>query len=106
MSFDLSTGKSPPPSAGSAKTNRLFNKVHTFTFHFSSLTFDFRFLGVNFLLWVSKWGSGLLKIVLEAQKSVGWYHDESDSGPRVDRVAKNVGLATVVSDFLSANAIH
>ncbi|CAB4262816.1 unnamed protein product [Prunus armeniaca] len=37
---------------------------------------------------------GLSKIVLEAQKSVGWYHDESDSGSRVDRVAKNVGLAT------------
>lgn len=24
--------------------------------------------------------SGLSQIVLEAQKSVGWYHDESDSG--------------------------
>ncbi|XP_057417643.1 uncharacterized protein LOC130711887 [Lotus japonicus] len=25
---------------------------------------------------------GLSQIVLEAQKSVGWYHDESDSGVR------------------------
>ncbi|XP_030973559.1 uncharacterized protein LOC115993733 isoform X1 [Quercus lobata] len=30
---------------------------------------------------------GLSQIVLEAQKSVGWYHDESDSGVREDRVA-------------------
>ncbi|KAK4586952.1 hypothetical protein RGQ29_023905 [Quercus rubra] len=30
---------------------------------------------------------GLSQIVLEAQKSVGWYHDESDSGLRDDRVA-------------------
>ncbi|KAK7860329.1 uncharacterized protein LOC112014234 [Quercus suber] len=30
---------------------------------------------------------GLSQIVLEAQKSVGWYHDESDSGLREDRVA-------------------
>ncbi|KAI4317674.1 hypothetical protein L6164_025524 [Bauhinia variegata] len=26
---------------------------------------------------------GLSQIVMEAQKSVGWYHDESDSGIRV-----------------------
>ncbi|KAM1495145.1 hypothetical protein ACFXTI_029411 [Malus domestica] len=37
---------------------------------------------------------GIPQIVLEAQKSVGWYHDESDSGARYDRAAKNVGLAT------------
>ncbi|XP_075653142.1 uncharacterized protein LOC142623588 [Castanea sativa] len=30
---------------------------------------------------------GLSQIVLEAQKSVGWYHDESDSGFSQDRVA-------------------
>ncbi|KAF3951162.1 hypothetical protein CMV_023156 [Castanea mollissima] len=30
---------------------------------------------------------GLSQIVLEAQKSVGWYHDESDSGFPQDRVA-------------------
>lgn len=39
-------------------------------------------------------GSGLSQIVLEAQKTVGWYHDESDSGTREDRVAKKVGSAT------------
>lgn len=32
--------------------------------------------------------SGLSQIVLEAQKSVGWYHDEADSGVRDDRVGK------------------
>ncbi|CAN6726372.1 unnamed protein product [Malus baccata var. baccata] len=37
---------------------------------------------------------GISQIVLEAQKSVGWYHDESDSGARYDRATKNVGLAT------------
>ncbi|KAK9933624.1 hypothetical protein M0R45_020812 [Rubus argutus] len=37
---------------------------------------------------------GLSQIVLEAQKTVGWYHDESDSGAREDRVAKKVGSAT------------
>ncbi|XP_009369076.2 uncharacterized protein LOC103958534 [Pyrus x bretschneideri] len=37
---------------------------------------------------------GISQIVLEAQKSVGWYHDESDSGARDYRAAKNVGLAT------------
>ncbi|CAN6548130.1 unnamed protein product [Malus baccata var. baccata] len=36
---------------------------------------------------------GISQIVLEAQKSVGWYHDESDSGARAYRAAKNVGLA-------------
>ncbi|KAG2727307.1 hypothetical protein I3843_01G146800 [Carya illinoinensis] len=28
---------------------------------------------------------GLSQIVLEAQKSVGWYHDESDSGVQEER---------------------
>ncbi|XP_030465796.1 uncharacterized protein LOC115684969 [Syzygium oleosum] len=28
---------------------------------------------------------GLSQIVYEAQKSVGWFHDESDSGAREDR---------------------
>ncbi|KAH7522447.1 hypothetical protein FEM48_Zijuj07G0139300 [Ziziphus jujuba var. spinosa] len=32
--------------------------------------------------------SGISQIVLEAQKSVGWYHDESDSGIRDVRVGK------------------
>ncbi|XP_015888339.1 uncharacterized protein LOC107423315 [Ziziphus jujuba] len=31
---------------------------------------------------------GISQIVLEAQKSVGWYHDESDSGIRDVRVGK------------------
>ncbi|KAF3457285.1 hypothetical protein FNV43_RR01942 [Rhamnella rubrinervis] len=31
---------------------------------------------------------GLSQIVMEAQRSVGWYHDESDSGIRDDRVGK------------------
>lgn len=44
-----------------------------------------RFVLGGFLL--SILGSGLSQIVLEAQKSVGWYHDESDSGFRQDRVA-------------------
>ncbi|KAL6185908.1 hypothetical protein ACLB2K_042030 [Fragaria x ananassa] len=33
---------------------------------------------------------GLSQIVLEAQRTVGWYHDESDSGVREDRVGKKV----------------
>ncbi|KAB1214126.1 hypothetical protein CJ030_MR5G027259 [Morella rubra] len=33
---------------------------------------------------------GLSQIVIEAQKTVGWYHDESDSGFRDDKV----GVAT------------
>ncbi|KAF5752241.1 hypothetical protein HS088_TW01G00149 [Tripterygium wilfordii] len=32
---------------------------------------------------------GISQIVLEAQKSVGWYHDESDSGIRDERKATN-----------------
>ncbi|XP_051127931.1 uncharacterized protein LOC127249252 [Andrographis paniculata] len=28
---------------------------------------------------------GISQIVLEAQKTVGWFHDESDSGKREDR---------------------
>ncbi|GMY27605.1 Low-density receptor-like protein [Fagus crenata] len=30
---------------------------------------------------------GLSQIVLEAQKTVGWYHDESDPGVQEDRAA-------------------
>ncbi|KAJ9700147.1 hypothetical protein PVL29_005801 [Vitis rotundifolia] len=30
---------------------------------------------------------GISQIVFEAQKSVGWFHDESDSGSREDRNA-------------------
>ncbi|KAM1803609.1 hypothetical protein ACFX12_029576 [Malus domestica] len=37
---------------------------------------------------------GISQIVLEEQKSVGWYHNESDSGAHYHRAAKNVGLAT------------
>ncbi|PRQ39017.1 hypothetical protein RchiOBHm_Chr4g0420431 [Rosa chinensis] len=33
---------------------------------------------------------GLSQIVLEAQRTVGWYHDESDSGAREDPVGKKV----------------
>ncbi|KAL6188665.1 hypothetical protein ACLB2K_040056 [Fragaria x ananassa] len=33
---------------------------------------------------------GLSQIVLEAQRTVGWYHDESDSGVREDWVRKKV----------------
>ncbi|XP_050216111.1 uncharacterized protein LOC126667192 [Mercurialis annua] len=32
---------------------------------------------------------GISQIVYEAQKSVGWFHDESDSGVREDRKATN-----------------
>ncbi|OAY55915.1 uncharacterized protein LOC110612050 [Manihot esculenta] len=32
---------------------------------------------------------GISQIVYEAQKSVGWFHDESDSGVREDRKAIN-----------------
>ncbi|KDP40051.1 hypothetical protein JCGZ_02049 [Jatropha curcas] len=32
---------------------------------------------------------GISQIVYEAQKSVGWFHDESDSGVREDRKAVN-----------------
>ena len=49
------------------------------------LTKRFVLGGGGFLL--SILGSGLSQIVLEAQKSVGWYHDESDSGVREDHVA-------------------
>lgn len=37
--------------------------------------------------------SGISQIVYEAQKSVGWYHDESDSGIRDDRAKKAVATA-------------
>ncbi|KAL5541763.1 hypothetical protein UlMin_009473 [Ulmus minor] len=37
---------------------------------------------------------GLSQIVLEAQKTVGWYHDESDSGLNENRVGKKAGSAT------------
>ncbi|XP_021894765.1 uncharacterized protein LOC110812317 [Carica papaya] len=36
---------------------------------------------------------GISQIVYEAQKSVGWYHDESDSGIRDDRAKKAVATA-------------
>ncbi|KAF5736908.1 hypothetical protein HS088_TW14G01063 [Tripterygium wilfordii] len=32
---------------------------------------------------------GISQIVLEAQKSVGWYHDEFDSGVHYERKATN-----------------
>lgn len=37
---------------------------------------------------------GLSQIVLEAQRTVGWYHDESDSGAREGQVGKNLRSAT------------
>jgi len=39
--------------------------------------------------------SGLSQIVLEAQKSVGWYHDESDSGVREGNDGKNSGSGAI-----------
>ncbi|KAG6575035.1 hypothetical protein SDJN03_25674, partial [Cucurbita argyrosperma subsp. sororia] len=38
---------------------------------------------------------GLSQIVLEAQKSVGWYHDESDSGVREGNDGKNSGSGAI-----------
>lgn len=35
---------------------------------------------------------GLSQIVLEAQKSVGWYHDESDAGVPDDRSSRKVAV--------------
>ena len=35
--------------------------------------------------------SGFSQIVLEAQKSVGWYHDESDSGVHDGADGKKAG---------------
>ncbi|KAG2721605.1 hypothetical protein I3760_02G089100 [Carya illinoinensis] len=52
---------------------------------------------------------GLSQIVLEAQKSVGWYHDESDSGVHEDRVGSKVGAATSRRILLrqrEANSFH
>ncbi|EXC05703.1 hypothetical protein L484_011283 [Morus notabilis] len=37
---------------------------------------------------------GLSQIVMEAQRTVGWYHDESDSGAREGRFGKNLRSAT------------
>lgn len=39
--------------------------------------------------------SGLSQIVLEAQKSVGWYHDESDSGVHDANDGKKAGSVAV-----------
>ncbi|KAA8527514.1 hypothetical protein F0562_034771 [Nyssa sinensis] len=37
---------------------------------------------------------GISQIVLEAQKSVGWFHDESDSGVGDNRSVRKTGAAT------------
>ncbi|KAJ6821404.1 hypothetical protein M6B38_392090 [Iris pallida] len=64
-----STGSSPPPSTTSA-TNRLSSKV----FYIS------RFLLLLLEVSYSTSLLGISNFVLEAQKSVGWIRDESDSG--------------------------
>lgn len=94
----LCTGRSQPPSMISAKTNKPSSKVLAlFKFLFLTciwrcflLFFFFSFWGHESIWswWVSFLLSGLSQIVMEAQKSVGWYHDESDSGARADRVGK------------------
>ncbi|KAL0537942.1 hypothetical protein IC582_026933 [Cucumis melo] len=38
---------------------------------------------------------GLSQIVLEAQKSVGWYHDESDSGVQDGNDGKKAGSVAI-----------
>ncbi|KAJ8766335.1 hypothetical protein K2173_022394 [Erythroxylum novogranatense] len=45
-----------------------------------------RCMGFGFFLVVS----GISQIVYEAQKSVGWFHDDSDSGARDSRRATNM----------------
>ncbi|KAF4356046.1 hypothetical protein CsatB_026027 [Cannabis sativa] len=37
---------------------------------------------------------GISQIVMEAQRTVGWYHDESDSGARETRIGKKSGSST------------
>lgn len=51
-----------------------------FFFFFDS---DFKFL-FPFFTTLFLASSGISQIVMEAQKSVGWYHDESDSGVRAN----------------------
>lgn len=69
---------------------QIFNKFGTFLcsiFHFFNYLF-------NLLVLVT---AGLSQIVMEAQKSVGWYHDESDSGVRAIANSRKLLLHQVFS---------
>ncbi|XP_022138556.1 uncharacterized protein LOC111009689 [Momordica charantia] len=43
---------------------------------------------------------GLSQIVLEAQKSVGWYHDESDSGVHDEKKVGSVATRRLLHQVL------
>ena len=51
-------------------------------------------------------GSGISQFVLEAQKSVGWVHDESDSGAGDDRKASTATSRRILRYRLATPLLH